>query len=191
MSFKGSPRFPLHILQRKDEECLNDDANEEEVHDGCGNDPIMSLSSVGRVLFPPVAQPAQTASQSGFVVPPDGTAAGPAAGTAATSAAQIAQAAPVGAALMLALQEGAAAGAGEREARRHGQELLAALAELQRALLSNGGGDALQRLALLTDMDLHATEPALAQVIGSIRLRARLELARATVAAERRSPDIA
>jgi hypothetical protein len=39
-------------------------------------------------------------------------------------------------------------------------------------------------------MDLHTSDPALAQVIGSIRLRARLEVARATVAAERRSPDI-
>lgn len=191
MSFKGSPRFPLHILQRKDEECLNDDANEGDADDGCGNDPIMSLPPVGRILSPALAQPAQTASQSGFVVPSNGTGGGPAAGGATASAAQIAQAAPAGAALMLALQESAAAGTGEREARRHGQELLAALAELQRALLSNGGGDALQRLVLLTDMDLHTSDPALAQVIGSIRLRARLEVARATVAAERRSPDIA
>lgn len=87
--------------------------------------------------------------------------------------------------MMLALQERAGTEAGDREARQHGQRLLAALAELQRALLSGAGNDSLQKLSLLAEMDAQAVDPALGRVIQSIRLRARLELARAAVLADR------
>ena len=88
---------------------------------------------------------------------------------------------------LLALQEGAVAGAGsevaDREARRHGRALLEALAELQRALLSDGGGQALERLLALVELEPQAGDPALARLIGAIRLRARIELARAGASA--------
>ena len=70
--------------------------------------------------------------------------------------------------------------AGDREARQHGQKLLTLLAELQRALLSDGGGDVLHRLLLLTQVAPHTTDPELGRVINSIRLRVRIELARAS-----------
>jgi len=87
--------------------------------------------------------------------------------------------------MMLALQEHTTAGTGDREARQHGRQLLEALADLQRALLSNGSGDALQHLAALADLPLPAADPALARVIVAIRLRARVEAARAEAAASR------
>ena len=67
----------------------------------------------------------------------------------------------------------------DREARRHGQDMLAALAELQRALL--GGDDdaaALQRLAELAAAVPRATDPRLAALVSAIVLRVRVELAR-------------
>ena len=57
--------------------------------------------------------------------------------------------------------------------------MLAALAELQRALL--GGGDdgrALQRLAELAAAVPRATDPRLAALVSAIILRVRVELAR-------------
>lgn len=104
------------------------------------------------------------------------------AGMAASAPAETAapsRTASVGMTLMLGLQESVTADAGDREARRHGQDLLAALVDLQRGLLSGEGGSGLHRLALLADLTTHVTDPALKRVIGSIKLRARLELARA------------
>ena len=145
----------------------------------------MSLPPIGRVPLPAAAPALPTAPQSGFMVPPQAGGPAPAGVGAAGS---IVQAAPVGAALMLALQEDATAGTADREARQHARELLAALAELQRALLSGGsGGDALQRLSLLTDLASQAADPGLRQVVASIRLRARLELGRAARALEQHS----
>ena len=80
---------------------------------------------------------------------------------------------------MLALQEVGGETVEDREARRHGHDMLAALAELQRALL--GGGDdgvALQRLADLAASVPHATDPRLAAMVSAIVLRVRVELAR-------------
>jgi methionyl-tRNA formyltransferase len=95
---------------------------------------------------------------------------------------------------ILALQEhagqdaGPAADLADREARRHGQNLLEALAALQKELLA--GGDpvlSLSRLSALAGMTMAAHDPALAHILASIRLRARLEilrLARGSVPAE-------
>ena len=81
---------------------------------------------------------------------------------------------------MLSLQEfGGETRAADREARRHGQDMLAALAELQRALL--GGGDTvetLQRLAELAAAVPRAADPRLAALVSAIILRVRVELAR-------------
>jgi hypothetical protein len=80
---------------------------------------------------------------------------------------------------MLSLQEAGGETVEDREARRHGNDMLAALAELQRALLGGrGDGVALQRLADLAASVRHATDPRLAAMVSAIVLRVRVELAR-------------
>jgi hypothetical protein len=80
---------------------------------------------------------------------------------------------------LLALQEADAPVLRDRRAQRRGQDLLAALAALQRALLAGGDpADVLGRLAsLATDLP-SAVDPRLAAVLRAIGLRARVELAR-------------
>ncbi len=100
---------------------------------------------------------------------------------------------------MLAHQEqtGSDAGYGsdltDREARRHGQEILDALAALQRALLRSGDpAEGLARLRVLAEMAPVAHDPTLARVLSSIRLRAQLEvLRRAPRPLEQRNPPAA
>lgn len=80
---------------------------------------------------------------------------------------------------LLALQEAGAGAPRDREARRRGRDLLAALAELQHALLGGGDSpDALARLAELASDLPHASDPRLRAVLAAIGLRARVELAR-------------
>ncbi len=84
---------------------------------------------------------------------------------------------------LLALQEAGAAvddpALRDRDARRHGSEVLDALAELQRALLGGGGErDALGQLSALLSRMPHADDPQLAALLGSVGLRVRIELAR-------------
>ncbi len=83
---------------------------------------------------------------------------------------------------LLALQETAVAqdpATRDREARRHGRNLLEELAALQKSLLSGGAEDVtLGRLvALLRTMPV-AADPGLGVVLHSVGLRVRLELAR-------------
>jgi hypothetical protein len=71
----------------------------------------------------------------------------------------------------------------DREARRHGQDMLAELTGLQRVLLADGadGGvpvDQLRRLARLAADVPAAADPRLRDVMEAITLRARVELAR-------------
>ena len=139
----------------------------------------VSVSSVGPVSsMRPLAQ-AQPAAQAGFVVPAGAEPASP-------DVRGVTQSAPVAVSLMLAVQERVGAEAGDREARQHGQRLLAALAELQLALLSGSETDTLQELSRLSEGGGLAVDPALAQVIRSILLRARLEVARAARIADQR-----
>ena len=140
----------------------------------------MSVSSIGPVgsLRPPAQ--AQPAAQAGFVVPAG-------AGPASSNVHGVTRSAPVEASVMLALQERAGTEAADQEARPHGHSLLAALYELQRALLSGSEADTLQELSRLSEEAGQAADPALAQVIRSIRLRARLELARAARTGDRAS----
>ena len=88
---------------------------------------------------------------------------------------------------LLALQETAAAvqdpATRDREARRHGRDLLEELAALQKALLVGDGGEeaggrALARLVALLRSMPAAADPGLDGVLRSVGLRARLELAR-------------
>jgi hypothetical protein len=67
----------------------------------------------------------------------------------------------------------------DRAARRHGQDLLAELARLQRDMLRPGGrSQALERLAVLAADTPPAADPALAMIVDGIVLRAKVELAR-------------
>lgn len=83
---------------------------------------------------------------------------------------------------MLALQEAESGAVQDREARRRGQDLLAELAALQRALLDEADPEAapaaLQRLASLARAVPQAASPALRQALAAIVLRSRVELAR-------------
>ncbi len=143
----------------------------------------MSMPAVGRILPADAkgAVGAPPACHSGFTVATDISA--PVAAKPGTIS-PTGKTAPVSTSLMLALQETMTSEAGDREARQHGQKLLAALAELQRALLSDGGGEALGKLLLLTTAMPETGNPELARTINSIRLRARIELARASMMKE-------
>jgi hypothetical protein len=81
---------------------------------------------------------------------------------------------------MLTLQEVETPDQRDRAARRRGQEMLAELAALQRALLAAGGDvpAALHRLAALARAVPAAADPALRQAVAAIVLRSRVELAR-------------
>jgi hypothetical protein len=80
---------------------------------------------------------------------------------------------------MLALQEVGGEAPEDREARRHGHDLLDALAALQRAALTGGdGAAALERLADLAAAVPAAADGRLAAIVSAIVVRAKVELAR-------------
>jgi len=84
---------------------------------------------------------------------------------------------------LLALQAEDSDEVNDREARRHGHDLLAELVALQRALLADGADegvpiDQLRRLAQLAAAVPTAADPHLREVMEAITLRARVELAR-------------
>ena len=143
----------------------------------------MTVSGIGGARPAGPLEPTQHAPQTGFVVPGSSTpaSAGPDRADSSGPAARVSSVA------LLALQEEAVAVASpevaDREARRHGRALLEALAELQRALLANHDGQALQRLLVLVDQEPQAADPVLARLVGAIRLRARIELARSAASA--------
>jgi len=98
---------------------------------------------------------------------------------AADAAAPLVDTAAVSLGTMLAAEALDRGATHDRTARRKGQVLLAGLAALQRALL--GGGDpaeVVERLARLLDDIPQAADPRLAALLGTIVLRARVELAR-------------
>ena len=89
------------------------------------------------------------------------------------------EASPPALASMLTLQELGGETIQDREARRHGQDMLAALADLQRALLSAGGDETvLARLEELAASVPRATDRRLAAMVSAIMVRVRVELAR-------------
>jgi hypothetical protein len=80
---------------------------------------------------------------------------------------------------MLTLQELGSETADDVEARRHGHDLLTALAELQRALLlGHDDATALERVADLATSVPPANDRRLAEIVSAIIVRARVELAR-------------
>ena len=104
-----------------------------------------------------------------------------AAGFAVPSSASTAVSATVQVAAMpglLAMQEAGQGTVRDRDARRHGAAMLAALAELQRALLGGDDGAALERLASLVRNAPPPADPALLMVQRAVLVRAAVELAR-------------
>jgi Class II flagellar assembly regulator len=81
---------------------------------------------------------------------------------------------------LLALQAEDCDDSRDRNARRRGQDLLAQLAALQRALLSEGGVpvDQLRELERLAADAPPASDPHLREIMDAITLRVRVELAR-------------
>lgn len=86
---------------------------------------------------------------------------------------------------LLALQEqagqdaGYAADVGDREARKHGKDILEALEELQKKLLSGGTpARSLSRLNALAQMTPTVRDPVLGGILDAIHLRAKLEILR-------------
>ena len=91
-------------------------------------------------------------------------------------------AAPAGLSGLLAMQEAEAGFVRDREARRHGDAVMAELAALQRELLGGeGGGGALTRLATLARHAPGAADPRLGAILRAVLVRAQVELARRDV----------
>jgi hypothetical protein len=131
------------------------------------------MTGIERVGWPVTPNAAsRKPSKSGFSVAMQQADPGAAAATAETSGPALAS--------MLSLQELAGEAVADREARRHGQDMLAALADLQRLMLSAGSdGTALQRLAdLVASIPRGAVDRRLGAVVSAILVRARIELAR-------------
>ncbi len=143
----------------------------------------MTIIAPGAVLPPtePSFSPRRSAAaDTGFRIPSPPEMADPAAMASARAAPSV-----TATSAMLALQEQTGSGAdreadsADREARRHGQKILEALAALQRALLTSvGSAESLAHLALLAEMAPTAHDPTLARLLSSIRLRAQLEIVR-------------
>jgi len=133
------------------------------------------MSGVGRIGGPDRLAPSRVkmaSSGSAFQVPDE-----PETGT--TTAARATT--EVGLGTLLALQD-APEPPQDREARRHGRDLLKELAALHRALLGDAGDfNGLQALSTLVEnAPADALDPRLRDVIAAIRLRARVEIARYT-----------
>jgi len=99
--------------------------------------------------------------------------------TAPGAATSVGETAPVSLSVMLAAEALDRDATSDREARRRGRVVLAGPAALQRALLDGADlAGTVERLARLIDDMPQAAEPRLAVLLGSIVLRARVELAR-------------
>ncbi len=103
--------------------------------------------------------------------------------TAAGRADAPAAAASVSMPSLLAMQEAETGQVQDREARRHGEATLAALAALQRALLAGAGAAALGPLAAAMRAAPPASDPGLAAVQRALLVRVAVELARHRAAA--------
>jgi hypothetical protein len=133
---------------------------------------MTSVDGIGPIV-PAARSPARPSARGiGFAVP-GGQAEAALCPAAATEACEVSLGG------MLALQEAESGAVRDREARRRGQEMLAELLRLQRALLA-GHRDlpALRRLAALAADIPDAADPGLRQALAEVTLRARVELAR-------------
>ena len=125
------------------------------------------ITPVGSSFAEPVRR--RTAAGSEFRLP---------AHAAANAADHAAAASPASLAGLLSLQETADDGQ-DRRTLKHGQALLAKLSRLQRAILSGGSDQALlEELAALGQTSFETADPRLRALIGSVLLRAKIELAK-------------
>ncbi len=117
----------------------------------------------------------------GLPVRSSGTAVKPGSGgfvirsAATVSAPSVAAVTPAG---LIALQEDDSPYVRDRAARRGGEVVLGALGRLQAASLDDDSGDALAVLNAAVGQMTEPADPILRGIIGAIRLRARVELAR-------------
>jgi Class II flagellar assembly regulator len=131
---------------------------------------MAAIEGVGPTRATRIGAKGPARASSGFTVPDE---------TAISSHAAAEAAPAAGLASMLTLQEAGGDAAEDREARRHCKDLLAALAELQRALLiGNDDTAALQQLAELAASVPRATDRRLAAVVSAITVRVKVEFAR-------------
>jgi hypothetical protein len=131
---------------------------------------MAAIEGIGRNSTARLGARGPTRASAGFTVP-DETAVSSHAATEAAPAASLAS--------MLSLQELGGDAAEDREARRHGHNLLEALAELQRALLiGKDDAGALPHLAELAAAVPRATDRRLAAIVSAIVVRVQVELAR-------------
>jgi Class II flagellar assembly regulator len=131
---------------------------------------MAAIDGVGPIRATRIGAKGPARASSGFTVPDE---------TAVSSRAAAEAAPPAGLASMLTLQEAGGDAAEDREARRHGQDLLAALAALQRALLiGNDDAATLEQLAELAASVPRATDRRLAAIVSAIIVRVQVELAR-------------
>jgi hypothetical protein len=130
----------------------------------------MAIAGVGWQTVPTLNSRAAVRSASRFALPAQ-------AEVAQTGDVSPAEPASLGSALML--QELGAETVTDQEARRHGRDMLALLAALQRGLLSGVDNvGSLQQLAELAASVPRATDRRLAAMISAIVVRVRVELAR-------------
>lgn len=134
----------------------------------------MAIEKVGWPTSPLMGPRTVSRSTDSFAVAPEQAAGG------VTTTSGPAGPACLGA--VLSLQEMGDQTVEDREARKHGQDMLALLAALQRSLLT--GEDtvaALQQLADLSNCMPRTADRRLAAMISAIHVRARVELARRQV----------
>jgi Class II flagellar assembly regulator len=132
---------------------------------------MSGIDGIGRATPTRSSARAKRPETGGFAVPAESSATGHA--EAATQTEEVALTS------MLSLQEFGGDAAADHEASRRGEDMLSALAELQRALL--GGVDTvetMQRLAELAAAVPRAANPQLAALVSAISIRVRVELAR-------------
>lgn len=91
---------------------------------------------------------------------------------------QAAMVSAVGLTGLIALQDDDSPSRRDRAAQRGGKQALVALGQVQVALLRGDQGAAVAALGDAVGQMVEPADPALAAIIGAIRLRARIELAR-------------
>jgi hypothetical protein len=132
---------------------------------------MTAIEGIGRSSTTRPPGRASGATSTGFALPPEPAAAKPMASAAPAPVTSLGS--------MLTLQEVAEMSVEDREARRHGQDVLALLRELQHGLLVNWDDEsAVARLTELAATVPHATDRRLAALLSAVILRARVELAR-------------
>jgi hypothetical protein len=138
---------------------------------------MVKITGYGPIAMP--ARPGRAAGAQGrFRLPGEATA-GASSETRETAGAE----AVTIAASLIALQETIAAGDRDREAQGRADAMLDELAALQRAMLGGGISPArLAALAALADQPGLAADRRLAEVVGAVSLRAKVELARLEMA---------